>query len=58
LLRFPKTDWHDHIPESHLDLLDGPVASLATIGSDGFPHERRVGSSTTGIMELRPIADS
>jgi len=25
-------------PESHRDLLDGPVASLATIGSDGFPQ--------------------
>ena len=25
-------------PESHRDLLDAPVASLATIGSDGFPH--------------------
>ena len=25
-------------PESHRDLLDAPVASLATIGSDGFPQ--------------------
>src|SRR3954452_18652079 len=25
-------------PESHRDLLDAPVASLATIGSDGIPQ--------------------
>jgi PPOX class probable F420-dependent enzyme len=25
-------------PQSHRDLLDAPVASLATIGSDGFPQ--------------------
>ena len=25
-------------PESHRDLLDAPVASLATIGNDGFPQ--------------------
>jgi len=25
-------------PSSHLDLLDAPVASLATIRADGFPH--------------------
>jgi PPOX class probable F420-dependent enzyme len=25
-------------PDSHLDLLDGQVASLATIGGDGFPQ--------------------
>jgi PPOX class probable F420-dependent enzyme len=25
-------------PESHRDLLDAPVASLATIGSNGFPQ--------------------
>ena len=25
-------------PESHRDLLDAPVASLATIGSDGYPQ--------------------
>jgi PPOX class probable F420-dependent enzyme len=25
-------------PESHRDLLDAPVASLATVGSDGFPQ--------------------
>jgi PPOX class probable F420-dependent enzyme len=26
------------IPETHLDLLDGEVASLSTIGADGFPQ--------------------
>ena len=29
-------------PESHRDLLDGPVASLATIHRDGFPHVTEV----------------
>ncbi|MBV8711697.1 MAG: PPOX class F420-dependent oxidoreductase [Solirubrobacterales bacterium] len=29
-------------PESHRDLLDGPVASLATIRRDGFPHVTEV----------------
>ena len=27
-----------NFPESHRDLLDGPVASLATIGGNGFPQ--------------------
>ena len=29
-------------PESHRDLLDAPVASLATIRRDGFPHVTEV----------------
>lgn len=29
-------------PESHRDLLDAPVASLATIGGNGFPHVTEV----------------
>src|SRR6201995_4548443 len=29
-------------PESHPDLLDAPVASLATIRRDGFPHVTEV----------------
>ena len=29
-------------PESHRDLLDGQVASLATIRRDGFPHVTEV----------------
>jgi PPOX class probable F420-dependent enzyme len=29
-------------PESHRDLLDAPVASLATIGGDGFPQVTEV----------------
>ena len=27
-----------HIPDSHRDLLDSPVATLATIGTDGRPQ--------------------
>ncbi len=27
-----------HVPESHLDLLDSPVATFATIDSDGRPQ--------------------
>ena len=29
-------------PDSHQDLLDGQVASLATIGGDGFPQVTEV----------------
>ena len=29
-------------PDSHRDLLDGQVASLATIRADGFPHVTEV----------------
>lgn len=29
-------------PESHRDLLDSQVATLATIGGDGFPHQTEV----------------
>jgi PPOX class probable F420-dependent enzyme len=29
-------------PESHKDLLDAPVASLTTIGSDGYPQSTLV----------------
>jgi PPOX class probable F420-dependent enzyme len=31
-----------NFPESHRDLLDGQVASLATIGSNGFPQVTEV----------------
>jgi PPOX class probable F420-dependent enzyme len=29
-------------PDSHQDLLDGQVATLATVGADGFPHQTEV----------------
>ena len=29
---------HDDLPESHSDLLDAQVATLATVGGDGFPQ--------------------
>jgi PPOX class probable F420-dependent enzyme len=33
---------HDSIPDSHRDLLEAEVATLATIGEDGFPQVSEV----------------
>jgi len=33
---------HNTIPDSHRDLLDGEVATLATVGEDGYPQVSEV----------------
>jgi PPOX class probable F420-dependent enzyme len=33
---------HDRIPDSHRDLLEATVATLATVGEDGFPQVSEV----------------
>ena len=33
------------VPSSHVDLLDAPIATLATIGPDGRPQVSPSGSS-------------
>ena len=33
---------HDHIPDTHRDLLGARFATLATVGEDGYPHVSEV----------------
>jgi len=39
---------HDRIPDSHRDLLEAEVATLATVGEDGYPQVSEVWFLTEG----------
>jgi hypothetical protein len=39
---------HNTVPDSHRDLLDGQVLTLATVGEDGFPQLSEVWFVTEG----------
>jgi hypothetical protein len=39
---------HNTVPDSHRDLLDGQVLTLATVGEDGFPQVSEVWFVTEG----------
>jgi PPOX class probable F420-dependent enzyme len=39
---------HNSIPDSHRDLLEGDVATLATVGDDGYPQVSEVWFLTEG----------